>query len=221
MTMTEADHVDEDRAARLARLQARRGTTSPPAPPVASPPGGAVEREADPTLPATPSRRRSPASNAKIVTVGVSTTAMLGMIAGYGIADGMTTEAPTAAAAAPVAPVASAPVIPPASPTTSPAAPVATAPPQVIVVLVDGRTGRPVSTTTGSGIGVLDEVLGTVVTSPASASPDSAPTGTPTTPPVPVAVPTAVDLAVPAAPRPAPQAAPAPQPAPQASTGGS
>ena len=33
-------------------------------------------------------RRRSPAATAKIVTVGASTTAMLGMIAGYGIAEG-------------------------------------------------------------------------------------------------------------------------------------
>lgn len=252
------DAAQAERAERLARLRERRGTaaaTEPTPAVTAELPPPTLERTApiDPLLHGAagagaaaaatatppdrahrPRRKRSIATNAKIITVGVSTTAVLGMIAGYGIADGLTSESSTDATPAPDVPLAT---IPPASPTTTPTVPVTTAAPQVIVVLVDAQTGRPISTTTGTGEGVLDQALGALPEStPAAPAPD--PGATPaaevapatTVAPAPVQAPAAVDLAVPAVPTPAPQAAPsapatqaapAPAPAPQASSGGS
>ena len=249
--MTEPTEIVDDRAARLARLQARRGadpSVTPSAPSSAdrpatavrgpdslpSPTAASIERTAPIDPPPQRTRRRSPAANAKIITIGASTTALLGMIAGYGIADGLTNEPPEATGSVPAAPapiVRAAPIAP-ASPTTTPPAPVTTAPPQVIVVMVDAATGRPISTTTGSGEGVLESALGSLPGStpaPAPAADDAAPssssagTSAPAAPAAPApAAPAAVDLAVPAAPQPAPApAGPRPAPQPQASSGGS
>ncbi len=244
--MTEG--TDAAQAERLARLNQRRtpeasappdNRPSPTSPtghhrstnadgsgPVFEPPSWT---RADPTAPgiAGPNRtrpagrRRSPASTAKIVTVGASTTAVLGMMAGYGIADHAAAGKPvllTADEAASIAiPGATVPVV--AVPAAT-APPDLTAPPQVIVVVIDAATGQPISgdfdlsklaaappdaagTPTSSG-----QATGT----PTAANP--APVAAPTTAPAPVAAPAAVDLAVPAPPPPpAPAPAAAPQPA--------
>jgi hypothetical protein len=173
------------------------------------------------------------------MTVGVSTTAALGMMAGYGIADQAAADKPVLlpideTLGATMVPVV--PTVPPAAPIAT-TLPVDTAPPQVIVVVIDGATGRQIS-------GDVD--LSTLAASPpdaaiAASSPDATATtnGSAATPAaVPVAAPTAVDLAVPAptpaavpAPTPAavpastpaaaPAAAPAPPPQPAATSGGS
>jgi len=194
-------------------------------------------------------RRRSPAATAKIVTVGASTTAVLGLVAGYGYAehrpadpqlvDDQSITSPTAeptGAAAPVTPVA------PAAPSTPPS--------KVTVVLVDPDTGQELVTVTGSSseeafaraLDVLEQVRPvSSTTSPVSPDgpvPAADAPGAPVAPdtpavvaadPQPVPRPASVDLAVPAppvrvaapAPAPAPAPTPAPAPAPQASSGGS
>lgn len=160
-------------------------------------------------------RRRSPATTAKIVTVGASTTAMFGMIAGYGIAEGMAASKPTLVAddRPPAPPAAAAPSVPT----------ITTAAPQVIVVIVDSATGKPVSPADPSAIDPLDapQTRATGASTPAAS--ESTP---PATALAPVPAPQVVDLAVPVPPPPAPAAPPAPAtpspaPAPQASSGGS
>ena len=228
--MTDTTLPDE-RAERLARLRERRGRSGPedvPAAP-ASPPAEPVvadrlarlqNREAPSPSGTRAGRRRSPAANAKIVTVGASATAMLGMIAGYGIADAFASVDPQPAAqpadTAAVLPVTtSAAEVPPASSTMTPTAATAPSQPQVIVVVVDGATGRTLSTTNGSGDLAADLASVGVVPVRDSTVAVAAPT--------PVAQPVAVELAVPAPPpppRPAPQSAP-PQAAPEAVSSGS
>jgi hypothetical protein len=173
-------------------------------------------------------RRRSPASTARIVTVGASTTAVLGMMAGYGIADQAASGKPILLAdgkaiAAPPLADAGTPIVPAAAPPTD--AP-QTVPPQVIVVVIDGATGQQVSgdldlstlaaappdaaTATADGTPVVPSTQAAPATpsSPASPEPAASPapsahTATPAT--------VAAQAEVPA---PAPAAAPAPVAAP-------
>ena len=187
----------DDPAERLARLQARRASAGGQAEPSPTP---------DPLrTSAAPRRRRSPALSAKVITVGASTTAMLGMMAGYGIAEGRADQSPTLEPVAEPGGVIDAASVA-AVPTTL--ATSATTPPQVIVVVVDGRTGEPIDTdalaqaaidgdlATGTTVAAASESTAVAATEPAAAT-ESAPTPTP---------------------EPAP-AAPAPQP--EASSGGS
>lgn len=202
----------EDRAARLAQLQARRAQR----PAVDRPTRPASGAGDPPTSPATrprqrPRRRPSPAAGAKVVAVGASTTAMLGMIAAFGVAaraqessNATTTESVAADDLTPVPPATLPSTVAPA-PSTGVASPAATSPP---------------------------------ASSPSA--PQAVPAPNTTSPLQPVAPSTAVvELAVPpvpvAAPAPAPSrrttqsagttaAAPAPAPAPpppQATSGGS
>lgn len=228
VTTTEAPVLDADRAARLARLRERRASAEPtaidvaepadtvPVPPVVA---ASVTASAGPRA-----RRRSPARNAKIITAGASATAVLGMIAGYGFTDALTS------AAGPSDPPSGTPVgtpgdevtepVPPASATVTPLAPsLAAAAPQVIVVVVDGATGRTLSTTSGTGdvpIDLATERSAPVPAASAEPAPPQEPAAATPPAPVPVAVPAAVELAVPAPPAPtAPAAAPAPAVAPQ------
>jgi len=127
-----------------------------------------------------------------VVTVGASTTAMLGMMAGYGYADRTAANRPVLVAAD--------------QPTPAPSTTVA---PRVIVVVVDGATGEPISPAAVSPAG------GTVSGPPTTAADQPSVT---TTTLAPVVAPQVVDVAVPVPPPPPP--AP-PAPAPQASTGGS
>jgi len=234
--MTDIAH--DELADRLARLQARRsasgGGSATPAPASTEP------NHPDVRVPTTDSprgrasvgpsrRRRSPAATAKIVTIGASTTALLGLIAAYGYAearpegpqlvDAGATGSPTATDVAPVAPAAE---------TTPPD-------PNIIVVLVDASTGeRLASASAPTRDAALDQALAAASIGPGrnAPAPDDA-TPEPTsvvldesapTPdivvadPAPVAAPTAVDVAVPVPPPPpapparaaAPPAAPAP-----------
>jgi hypothetical protein len=162
-------------------------------------------------------RRRSPATTAKIVTVGASTTAMLGMIAGYGITERMAASKPTLVADD----------RPPATPATAtrsaPAPTITTAAPQVIVVIIDSATGKPISPADPSALDPLESPQTPATGASTPAAPDST---APATALGPVPAPQVVDLAVPVPPPPAPApAAPtapaAPGPAPQASSGGS
>lgn len=214
--------LEDQRAERLARLRERRAEpslagASLPTHPSAT--GVTGEMPVAPTTPGRSPRRTSPAATAKIVTVGASTTAVLGLVAGYGFADRVATAdqvvSPGTAIAASADESAGAPD-PRAAALAPPAAagqPV-TAPPPIIVVVIDGTTGRPITT--------VDESLDkTVRTQPTSTQ--AAPAATTVPAPQPPAPAVAIDLAVPAppAPQPAP-AAPAPAPAPvQATTGGS
>jgi hypothetical protein len=153
---------------RLAGLAARRAATA------ASRPG---QR----------SFAQSPAAASKIATVGISTTAMLAMMAGLAIADRRPAP-PQLVQALPLTvrpdPAAVAAVVPAPTPVD------ATLPP-LIATPSDVTTAPPAAVTTG-------------------------PTTPPTTPPAPqpVAVPVAIDLAVPAPP---PPQAPAPAPQAQSS----
>lgn len=234
MTTTDAAVIDADRAERLARLRERRAPVDPTI-------AQTVEIPVVPPSPAATSTgrrrpRRSPARNAKIITAGASATAMFGLIAGYGIADGLTEEPADATVSTNGGSAAE--TIPPASPTVTPVA--ATPAPQVIVVVVDGTTGRTLATTTGTGE-LATDLAAAGVTQPtdttsdtaseaasdtASDTADAAPAAAPA--PTPVAAPVTVDLAVPAPPPPstpaaaAPAAAaPAPAPQPQAVSDGS
>lgn len=172
---------------------------------------------------ASPRRRRSPALSAKVITVGASTTAMLGMMAGYGIAEGRADQSPTLEPVAEPGGAIDATSVA-AVPTTlaTPAA----APPQVIVVVVDGRTGEPFDTdalaqaaidgelATGTTAAAASEATTVPANEPAAATASApAPTPEPTpaaSAPQPVAV--AVDV-------PTPVPAPAPAPAAGAGTG--
>ncbi len=219
--------LDLQRAERLAALRHRR----PGTPRVESATATAVD-PSDPFGGSSGSaerdrRRRSPATTAKIVTVGASTTAVLGMMAGYGIADRVAASDPVVVPAGDVA-------LPPAvaQPPTGPLAPPAAAPnvattaPQVVVVMVDTATGALIATGDASLLDDLQRATATPIdgTMPAdTATPETTASPTPTAPPAPstlepVTAPIAVDLAVPAPPppRPAPAAAPTPAPAPQA-----
>lgn len=225
----------DDSAERLARLQARRSATTEPTEQQSPTPG--------PNITTGPSRRRrSPALSAKVLTVGVSTTAMLGMMAGYGIAEGRADQAPTLEPVTdPPGPSDATPVA--AVPTTlaTPTPPTPTAPTQVIVVVVDGRTGEPIDTgalaqaaidgelggEVGGGLTADTTVAATSASpEPAASEPIAPPTPvpapeTPTAPaPAPAPKPVAVDVPTPV-PAPAPAAAPAPAPRPEASSGGS
>jgi hypothetical protein len=162
------------------------------------------------------SRRRSPATTAKIVTVGASTTAMLGMIAGYGITDRMAASKPTLVADG-------RPTAPPAGAARSAPPTITTTAPQVIVVIIDSATGKPIPPADPSALGRLEtsQIPGTGA--PVRAAPEST-APVPTLAPVPS--PQLVDLAVPVPEPPAsapaaPEAPAGPAPAPQASSGGS
>ncbi len=207
----------DDRAERLARLQARRLT------------GATSDAAAAPAPAAAATRRRSPARSAKVLTVGASTTAVLGMMAGYGIAESKAAQAPTlepgtvddlAFAAATPIPTTLAPVA-----ETTPTV----APPQVIVVVIDGATGQPIDRLAQAALdgeftadspgattsGAADPGALTPATAPAApppATPAPATAAAPAPQPVTVAVPT---------PAPAPAPAPVPAPAPQAKSSGS
>lgn len=221
----------DDPAERLARLQARRSATTEPTEQPS--PGANVTTGSH-------RRRRSPALSAKVITVGASTTAMLGMMAGYGIAEGRADQAPTLepvtdqAGAIDAAPGAA---VPTTLATTTPTTP--TTPTQVIVVVVDGRTGEPIDTDALAQAAIDGELGGelaadtTVAATPASPEPaPSEPTADqatgptsetlPEAAPAPQPVAVAVDVPTPVpAPAPAPAAAPAPAPRPEASSGGS
>lgn len=222
-----------DHAERLARLQSRRTSSEQDSAPT-------VATDPNPPGPVPPSdgkarrqrRRRSPARDAKILTVGASTTALLGMIAAYGIADGLVSaDTSTAGTIAPDVPLpASASTTPPATvppatlpPTTAPT----TVPPQVIVVVIDSATGLPISTSVGTGDDFLQTTLdglttgatqpvpdGTApaATAPAASQPSSSP-ATPTATPAPAPAPAPTPAPAPATTL-APAAAPAPAPAP-------
>ncbi len=248
------DSADAVRAERLAQLNRRRSSTasvSGPAtgtPSIAAPTdsgfappstprrasahsdrGAADPRPPDPiTRGNPPRRRRSPATTAKIVTVGASTTAVLGMMAGYGIAEQAAASKPVLLPADQLAAPAPAPA------TTIPAAstaPASSAPPQVIVVVIDGATGQPVSGDLDLSALGLAPASGPSTTpaahDPASPPPTDVAPQAPAAAPAPVPAPAAVDLAVPAPPPPAPAPAaasapaPAPAPQPEATSGGS
>ncbi len=155
-------------------------------------------------------RRRTPAEAAKIATVGLSTTALLGMMAAFGIADQRAAESiETAAAEATAVPTQVTAALPVA---TVPA----TLPPTSPAPAIAEPTVAPSGSASTVPVGAAPELAGTVAPAPVPA---------PVPVPVPVPVPAAVDLAVPAPPppppAPAPQAAPAPAPAPQAESSGS
>lgn len=231
--------VDDERAARLARLAARRGADRPPlqATPDTNPTAAVTSPPPSSPAPTVAPRRRSPARDAKIVTVGASTTALLGIIAGFGIADGRSAEPATTAAPEPVP--GSPGLVPPASASsTPPAAAAPTAPPQLIVVLVDAATGRTLGTTTDGATSAealelsaapavaTDASAPSTVDTPATDSVPSTSVAPPAGAPaaaVPVAAePATVDLAVPAPPpAAAPASAPAAAPQPQATSSGS
>lgn len=212
----------DDRAARLARLQARRlaeTVTEVVDSPVAPEP-----REAA-TAPVR-GRRRSPAMSAKVLTVGVSTTAMLGMIAGYGIAEGRSQQTPqlepvTGATGDPDTAVATPAPIPTTLATT-------TIPPQVIVVVIDSQTGLPIDTDALAQAAIDGELEAGTAPGSSAASVVPLDTGTDTpapatdpasaAAPTPAPTPVAVDVPTPA---PAPVPAPASSPPPEASSGGS
>ena len=244
-TMT--DVTGAQRAERLAQLNRRRstarsGTVAPAAPsagaPIFAPPApptAATSANRPPAAVAAAGRRRQPpATTAKIVTVGASATAVLGMIAGYGIADQAAADKPVllpldeTASPAPAPASMSPETVPPAAGVPTP-----TEPPQVIVVVIDGATGLPIagsfdlSTLAATPPGAADatpvdnaaESAATPATAPAPAA-ATTPASVPV--PTPVAAPVAVDLAVPAPPPPAAAAPPpAAAPQPQATSGGS
>ncbi|HZI43672.1 MAG TPA: hypothetical protein VFD53_00545 [Ilumatobacter sp.] len=86
------DASTEERLARLAaRSRARSAADAPAAAPAADAPAAdAPDLPSSPEAPSAPRARRRgpPARSAKIVTVGASTSAMLGMMAAFAIADG-------------------------------------------------------------------------------------------------------------------------------------
>jgi hypothetical protein len=257
---TDADPIpDPDIAERLANLQTRRSrgpsasrVISPDGRPARIDPSAATTTNADPaTGAATPTptttfdrahggrstrrRRRSPAATAKIVTVGASTTAMLGLIAGYGYAEGRP-DGPdlTDAQTAPGVPTPGA-LLP-----VAPASALTPSPPRVIVVLVDRSTGEQITTVAGAtrdqALAEARDVVRDLGAGDAGFDPAievatpvaAAPAAVVVAEPVPVPAPAAIDLAVPVPPSPPPAApvpasAPpaAPTPAPQASSGGS
>lgn len=241
----ESSAPGDDRAERLARLRARRGAApdSLPAPTL-----GASVTDPQPTMvqavenvASGSTRRRRPATTAKIVTVGASTTALLGMMAGYGFA-GRAAESDTAE-------VSTVATVDPPPPTVPPAgsAPTTTEPERVVVVIIDATSGTVISE---AAVSLLDEAgldatidrllegggepppVSTTTPPPDLAAPNPA-----ELPPVPttptVVAPATVDLAVPEPPPPPPAPAPAsapatasapapaPAPAPQAETSGS
>ena len=236
--MTDLQGLEAERAARLAQLRDRRNGES------SDVRGHSMAPRSDASSKHAPgrSRRRSPAAAAKIFTIGASTTAVLGIMAGYGIAE-------ESAASDPV-------LLPPDQPFTSvlgagqgtpPPASSATTTPQSIVVVVVDQNGRLISTSNPSVLTdpsllaslpprTSSSASTTVV--PESLPPSDSGTAAPraSAAPVPVPAPATVDLAVPAPPpppAPTPQApaaqtpaaqAPAPQPAapqPQAQSSGS
>ncbi len=228
----ESSAPGDEQAERLARLRARRDDL--PAP---EPSESATNIRVTPVEPVADgasrsARRRGPATTAKIVTVGASTTALLGMMAGYGIAG--------RAAASDTAETQIAAAVDPPSPTIPPGGtPAAAEPARVVVVVIDATSGAPISDVDAAILdeaglgGTIDQLLDganrlrpTSSTAPPPkvelpASAEASPVST-----VPAVVaPTRVDLAVPEPPRPAPApaAAPAaaPAPAPQAETSGS
>jgi hypothetical protein len=162
---------------------------------------------------------RSPAVAAKIVTAGASTTAVLGMMAGFGIAERQTASADEAVGSATQQQM-------PSSDEATDAVVDAVLPPLESTVATAPPSG-PMPTTPGAGAAVA------VAAADPAGTP--APTAQPTTaapiattpiaaPPQPVAAPVAVDLAVPPPPPPSPKPAAqqsSSQPAPQATSSGS
>jgi hypothetical protein len=163
------------------------------------------------------------------VVAGASTTAVLALMAAYGIADARaSTPAPDLAAGGTLDPSPA-----PPAPTAAPA-PLGEFAPQVVLVVVDGATGRVLSSTAVAGHEdpVATTVTPTVATAPmdrtsaTTTGPDhtpSDPSGEPRPTLVPVTPALTVDLAVPAPPpvhRPAPAETVA-APAPQATSSGS
>jgi hypothetical protein len=138
---------------------------------------------------------------------------MLGMIAGYGITDRMAASKPTLVAD-------DRPTAPPSGAVRSAPPTITTTAPQVIVVIIDSATGKPIPPADPSALGQLEtsQIPGTGA--PVRAAPEST-APVPTLAPVPA--PQLVDLAVPVPepPAPAPAAPAGPAPAPQASSGGS
>jgi hypothetical protein len=153
---------------------------------------------------------------------------MLGMMAGYGIAEGRADETPalgsdtigTTGDAGALAPT---PV-----PTTLSTTP-ATSPPQVIVVVIDGETGRPIDADAVALAAVDGDLAGgtpgasdappataAVPTTSAPDTPDPPAAPAPAPAPQPVAV--AVDVPTPV---PVAASAPAPAPQPEATSSGS
>ena len=211
---------------RIARLQERRGRTSSRAD------GGAAAGPGDEPVPppsrsASPGRRRKPATTAKVVTVGASATAVLGLIALYGTVDR------AAATPGPSSPAATGTDLPPVAPvpnSSGPAAPVTPQPDIVVLVVDDEGAIRSLDAPLAEAVGaaVRERAASSLADAPPAApSPgggQDSPAGVeaPSTAPVPVPVPVAVDLAVPAPSRPPAAApAPAPAPAPVARSGGS
>jgi hypothetical protein len=136
---------------------------------------------------------QSPAAASKIATVGLSTTAMLAMMAGLAIADRQPAP-PELVVAGPLPPGTGATTV--AAPSTTPVE--ATLPPVI------------------ASPSIVTAAPPAAVTQPTT-QPTTQPSTLPTTPaaPQPVAIPVAIDLAVPAPPPP-----PAPAPAPQAQSSG-
>jgi hypothetical protein len=244
------DRADAVQADRLARLNQRRSTGAPTpsrarsgvsspanhhsdiadgAVPAFDPPawnraGQSPPDAGRPNRPPRAGRRRSPASTAKIVTVGASTTAVLGMMAGYGIADHAAASKPILLAADEAPPAATpGATVPAAAIPADTTPPTVTSPPQVIVVVIDAATGRPISgdfdlstlaatPPDAAGATTSGQPAGTSPATNAATAPVAAPA--PAATPAPVAAPATVDLAVPAPPPPpAPAPAAAPQPA--------
>lgn len=184
-----------DRLARLATLRARRTDLEPASvgDRVAPQPPAAHDVVAAAPTPVVRAPRRSLALNAKIVTVGASTTAMFGLMAAFGIADGRGADT----AAAPAAP------------------PPATLPPLATTVEIgSGQSpttvvAEPIVTSGAAALApevTISSAPATVLATVPGSAPATVPT--PAAVPVPVAVPVVVDVAVP--PPPAPEAAPAP-----------
>lgn len=154
-------------------------------------------------------RRRSPAAASKILAVGASTTAVLGIVTALGLADR------------------------PASATQEPAPDDQTAPDRPIVVVAVDQQGNALSTVTFDPIGGQTIVLtvgdvGTTGDVPPTVV--EASSAQPVSTAAPVVAPTVVDLAVPvpapaprtlAVPAPPQAAAPAPTPQPEATSSGS
>lgn len=159
------DHTSpesDEQAARLAQLRARRAANGGASPRVDrsgastgaaadrqdrwSPPGATGPSPGERPAASRSPRRRSPALGAKMLTAGASATAVLAIVAGFGIADRASADDGTAAGPDP-------------SSTATPA----TSPPQVIVVVVDGTTGQPVAAPADLAIDVEEIVSTTLV----------------------------------------------------------
>lgn len=227
----------DDRAARLAALRAARDAASAATPSAATP----SAETSDPALPPPPatapaaappsSRGHRPARAAKVATVGLSTTAVLGLMAGYGAID--------AAAAEPVDPVGQA-TDDTARPEVGPGTIRVAADAEAIVLVVDAD-GRPIDlvhlptvtdlkTFLENATPIIPSPAVTIaaqeVTSPATAdAPTSAVLASPSAAPAPstgandetTTAPTPTPAPAPAAvvtPEPAPSPTPEPAPAP-------